>query len=79
MKFDIVDFYPSISEKLLQKTITYAKTIVYIEDSVIDIIKHSRKSLLFEKSSTWVKKGELVGLYLLQKLIKRIGKESRLV
>ena len=91
IKFDIVDFYPSISEQLLQKTITYAKTIVYIEDSIIDIIKHSRKSLLFEKSSTWVKKGnelfdvtmgsygaeicELVGLYLLEKLSKRIGKE----
>ena len=57
LTFDIVEFYPSISEKLLNRSILFARSITAISDSVINIIHHSRKSLLFDKTSAWVKKG----------------------
>ena len=60
IKFDIVDFYPSISEELLDKSIAFAKTITVIDDNSINIIKHSRKSLLFDNTSTWIKKGNVL-------------------
>ena len=49
IKFDIADFYPSISEGLLSKTISYARTIITIEAKVVDAIKLAGKSLLFSK------------------------------
>ena len=59
IKFDIAEFYPSISECLLDKAIAYAKRFTEISDETIRIIKLSRKSLLFDHSNdTWQKKGE---------------------
>ena len=55
-QFDIVDFYPSITENLLTKSIHYAKQFVQISEDDIDIIMHARKSLLFNKDSPWSKK-----------------------
>ena len=43
--FDIENFYPSITEKLLTDAITFAKQHTSITDRDIDIIMHSRKSL----------------------------------
>ena len=60
IKFDIVDFYPSISEELLDRCIEFTKSIVDVSDDEINIIKHSRKSLLFDKDSTWVKTGNVL-------------------
>ena len=76
--FDVVDFYPSISEKLLKKTLTWAKH---------DTIMHARKTLLYDQNhKPWVKRDtsnsfdvamgafdgaevcEMVGLFMLQKL-----------
>ena len=57
IKFDIAKFYSSISEELLNRSISFARSITTISDSVINIIHHSRKSLLFNKTSAWVKKG----------------------
>ena len=94
IKFDIAEFYPSISEDLLNKSIDYAKSFTTIGENVINAIKLARKSLLFSKDGTWVKKGgnelfdvtmgsfdgaevcELVGLYLLDKLSKLLGKDN---
>ena len=58
IKFDIAEFYPSISENLLNKSIAYAKSFTKIEDNAINVIKLARKSLLFNKGGTWVKKGD---------------------
>ena len=58
IKFDIDEFYPSISENLLNKSIAYAKSFTKIEDNAINAIKLARKSLLFNKDGTWVKKGD---------------------
>ena len=76
IKFDIADFYSSITEDLLSRAISYARTIITIEEKVVDAIKLTRKSLLFSKEGTlsfdvimgsfdgaeiW----EVVGIYLL--------------
>ena len=80
--FDIVDFYPSISEKLLNDAIEFGR--VYME--ITEREKPARKSLLFDKDIPWEKKEsqnmfdvtmgsydgaevcELVGLLILHKL-----------
>ena len=54
--FDIVEFYPSITAKLLDNVILWAKSLTYIPDEHITIIKHARKSLLFYREKTWIKK-----------------------
>ena len=55
--FDIKDFYPSISKKLFHKAINFAKKYTYISKEDIDIINHSRKSVLFCNNESWIKKG----------------------
>ena len=78
---DIVDFYPSISETLLDKAIDFAQTITTIPQNRLKTIKNARKTLLFNQGTAWQKKTglsdvtqggldscqvcELVGLYLL--------------
>ncbi len=56
IQFDIEEFYPSISSGLLDKAITYAKTIVDITDLEVSIIKHSKTALLFDNNNCWIKK-----------------------
>lgn len=58
IKFDIVDFYPSISETLLNSAIRYASNISPIPIEQINIIKQARKSILFNNDDVWVKKGD---------------------
>ena len=59
LKFDIAEFYPSITEKLLQNAIEFAQSITSVPDETLNIITLSRKSLLFDNNKTsWVKKGE---------------------
>ena len=55
IKFDIVDFYPSISEEFLSKAIAYAQSVTTTEEKVIRTIYHSRKFLLFDRDNVWVK------------------------
>ena len=59
IKFDIVDFYPSISKDLLLEAINFAKSVTPIQDKFIETILHSRKALLFNKNDVWVKKYNL--------------------
>ena len=44
--FDIESFYPSISQELLTNAIHFAKKHTKITNQDIDIIMHSRKSIL---------------------------------
>eukprot|EP00111_Clytia_hemisphaerica_P006802 TCONS_00019646-protein len=55
--FDIKDFYPSITENLLKKAISFAKQKTKISNEDIKIINHARQSLLFNNDEPWVKKG----------------------
>ena len=58
MMFDVKDFYPSISEKLLTNAIKFAERSLTLNQKDKEIIFHSRKSLLFNKNDSWVKKGD---------------------
>ena len=55
ISFDIVDFYPSISENLLDQALSWASNLADISDEDISIIKHARKSLLFNHGGPWIK------------------------
>ena len=55
--FGIKDFYPSFSKELLNDALTFAETIINLDDHDKKIIYHSRKSLLFNQEQTWMKKG----------------------
>ena len=54
--FDIENFYPSISEKLLGDALKFAKEKVKIKKIDFDTIMHARKSLLYKKGEPWIKK-----------------------
>ena len=50
LQCDIVEFYPSISENLLNKALSFAsRKGVLIDDKEADIIRHSRKAFLFSE------------------------------
>ena len=84
IQFDIVNFYPSIDEKLFDNAIEFAQKFVKIPPKTINIIKNARESLLFSDGKVWKKKTgvfdvtmgaydgaevcELVGLLILEKL-----------
>ena len=53
---DIKEFYPSITEEILEKAISFAKSLMDIDDHKIRTIKHCRKSLLFHNNVAWKKK-----------------------
>ena len=56
--FDIVDFYPFISEALMKSSLEYARQHTTILDEDVEIIMHSRKTLLFHGIEPWVKQGD---------------------
>ena len=56
INFDIVNFYPSISEKTLQAAIEFAADRVDVTTKDITIIHHARRSLLYTNGDTWIKK-----------------------
>ena len=88
MKYDICNYYASISEALLMKALTWAKQFAEISDLDIAIILNSRRSFLFYNGSTWIKSGsnfdcpmgsldsaevsDLIGLYMLHKLSEHV-------
>ena len=56
MIFDIEQFYPSIKESVLLKALDFAKKHTKILKKDIDVIRHARRSLLFNNGEPWVKK-----------------------
>ena len=56
IQLDIKEFYPSITERTLDKAISFASEHTTITAESIRIIKHSRKSLLFHLDQSWKKK-----------------------
>ena len=55
--FDIVDFYPSISEDLLNRALDFAGKYTEISSMDKEIILNARKSMLFGQEKEWIKKG----------------------
>ena len=89
----IVEFYPCISVEFFDRVICGQKNFVDIFDANITMIKHARKSVLFNREQPWVKRNndsmfdvtmgsfdgaeicELVGLFILNVLSQKFGKE----
>ena len=55
MKFDIVEFYPSISEQLLNDALDFGKKYVNITDEEIKIVHNAAKSILINQDEIWIK------------------------
>ena len=53
---DIKDFYPSITQVLLNKASNFASEYIYISKCDDDVMNHAKKSLLFDGSNTWIRK-----------------------
>ena len=56
MVFDIKDFYSSVSKKLLDDSINFARQHVQLKREDFSMIQHTRKSLLYNKEIPWQKK-----------------------
>ena len=56
--FDIVSFYPSISESLLSKALDWASKFVRISNKDRNIILQARKSIVFYDGRYWMKKSD---------------------
>jgi len=54
--FDIVDFYPTISNKLLHTAIEFAAEHTTITDTDHTVIFNARKMLLYQSGQPWTKK-----------------------
>ena len=63
----MVNFYPSISSKLLDKALDWASSIVKISKKDTHIIMDAKKSLLYKDGNPWKKKGvshfDVTGLF----------------
>ena len=56
IKFDIVDFYPSITQELLIKSLEWAENFVAISDQEKNNIITAKNSLLYSENQPWKKK-----------------------
>ncbi len=58
ISFDVVEFYPSISQDLLNKALNFASSYDNITDDEKDIIIHAKNSILIHDQQPWQKKGD---------------------
>ena len=56
MQMDIKDFYPSISQITLDNALLFAQDLIQIADDDLQLIKHCKKSLLFNNGEAWKEK-----------------------
>ena len=56
--FDIVEFYPSISQDLLNRALDSASAYDSITQDERNITIHAKNSILVHKQHTWQKKGD---------------------
>ena len=56
IKFDILDFYPSITEELLSQALDWAENFVDISDEDRTIIITAKNSLVYSENQPWKKK-----------------------
>ena len=55
-KFDIKEFYPSITEGILDQTLEFSKQHTNIDKNDLRLISYCCKSLIFSDNYTWKKK-----------------------
>ena len=53
-KFDVVDYYPSISEELVIKTLNFADRYISVPAKDLNLIKNACKSVLCEQGANSV-------------------------
>ena len=58
LKFDVEAFYPSISEELLSEAFEWASTLVDITEEEKEVVKSTKKVLLYVQGQPWTKKGD---------------------
>ena len=58
VKFDIVEFYPSITESTFIKAIEYAREFETISNDEMKILLNARESFICMGEETWAKKGQ---------------------
>ena len=56
LKFNVVDYYPSISEELVTKSLKYAESNTNIPTKDLLIIINTCKSILYDWGNLWRKK-----------------------
>ena len=61
INFDIVDFYPSITEQLLLRAINFASQYTEIQECDKDIIIHAKRTVICNAKEPWKKKGNESG------------------
>ena len=61
LQYDIEEYYPSITPKLLSEALTFAKEYTEITEEQIEIIMQARKTFLFCNSEPWTKKDNTFG------------------
>ena len=76
IKFDIREFYPSITETTLDKALLFEKQHHDISNDNTRLIKHCHKSLLFSESFDVAEVCELAGIYIFRFLAKLINKND---
>ena len=59
LQCDIKDFYPSITEKTLEKAISFGSKYTLITEKEKEIIRNARKTVLYSNNQTWSKKKDL--------------------
>ena len=62
IQFDICEFYPSITEELLRKSLNFAKSHTTISPDEEELIMACRKSVLFNNGKVWTKKIRILTL-----------------
>ena len=55
ISFDVVDYYPSITEELLNKALDFASQFDEITEEERDIIIHAKQSFMYIEGSSWGK------------------------
>ena len=55
ISFDVVEYYPSITEELLEKALAFASQFDTISQEERDIIMHAKRSCLYANGSAWGK------------------------
>ena len=56
LKFDVDNFYPSITLELFTKAIEFARQHTNVTDDEQNIIMQARRTLLFSNGEPWTKK-----------------------
>ena len=91
-RFDIISYYPSITEKIYKEALDFASTYINISETDMKILLNARQQVLLWEGSVWVKKEsrfdvtmgafdgaevcDLIGLLALHKIRQKLPGEA---